>query len=161
MSINKRQFNLLQAMGITVWQRRALPSHDSLSANATATEKNAAQDRHLSTADTPDLSSKISLDKNQTNDQHTASSVPVAMDLQALLTHKLFKDIISSIGASSAEVSIANNQIDLGIINWQFSDKDHIEFKHNCLKTPDLTTIANSPALKKSLWQSIGPLSSS
>ena len=29
MSINKRQFTLLQAMGITVWQRRELSNHSS------------------------------------------------------------------------------------------------------------------------------------
>lgn len=159
MSINKRQFNLLQAMGITVWQRRELFGDDSLSAKSVATVQNAVQDNNSITADTPELSSTLALDKNQ--NQHTVNAQASAIDLKALLKHPLFKDIISSIGASSADLSIAHNQIDLGIINWQFSDSERIEFKHNCLKTPDLTTIANSPALKKSLWQSIGTLSSS
>ena len=159
MSINKRQFNLLQAMGITVWQRRELSDDDSLSAKSATPVQNAVQDSNSITADTPELSSTLALDKNK--NQHTVNAEPIAIDLTALLKQPLFKDIISSIGASSADLSIAHNQIDLGIINWQFSDNDHIEFKHNCLKTPDLTTIANSPALKKSLWQSLGTLSSS
>ena len=157
MSINKRQFDLLQAMGITVWQRRALSGHNSLSAEFVKTVENTEQANALINAVTPQSAST----PDQDTAQETLHNKNIALDLKTLLKHQLFKDVISSIGASSADLSIAHNQIDLGIINWQFTPNKNIEFKHNCLKTPDLTTLANSPELKKSLWQSIGPLSSS
>lgn len=152
MSINKRQFELLQAMGITVWQRRELSSHNLLSANATETATNSDSNTVVS-------SSALSQSSPDTTKQ-TAQSDYIAVDLQSLLKQPLFKDIIRCLGANSADLSISHNKIDLGIINWQFTPNENIEFKHNCLSTPDLTTLANSPELKKSLWQSIGSLSS-
>ncbi|MFT5634924.1 MAG: DNA polymerase III psi subunit [Cognaticolwellia sp.] len=157
MSINKRQFDLLQAMGITVWQRRALSGQNSLSADSSETVQITEQASDSINAVTPQSSST----PDQDTTQQTLHNKNIAVDLKTLLKHQLFKDIISSIGTSSADLSITHNQIDLGIINWQFTANKNIEFKHNCLKTPDLTTLANSPELKKSLWQSIGSLSSS
>jgi len=153
MSINKRQFTLLQAMGITVWQRRELSNHSS----------------PLAVPDNKVLSSEqvnVSTDENTTQTSSAEKQKPplhsvIVIDLTSLLKQPLFKDIISCLGASSADISIEHNQIDLGIINWQFTSNDSIEFDHNCLKTPHLTIIANSPTLKKSLWQTIGHLSSS
>ena len=159
MSINKRQFNLLQAMGITVWQRRELTTPSSTSSNAIQSKQNSNEISHTSSS-TENTSSKSVTQSNASQTQQTSCSDKVAIDLNALLKQQLFKDIILSIGASSADISIANDQIDLGIINWQFSENTEIEFKHNCLKTPVLTTLANSPALKKALWQSLGSLSS-
>lgn len=159
MSINKRQFNLLQAMGITVWQRRELTNTSSTSSNAMQSKQNSNKISHTSSS-TENTSSKSVTQSNANQTQQTSYSDKVAIDLDALLKQQLFKDIILSIGASSADISIANDQIDLGIINWQFSKNAEIEFKHNCLKTPVLTTLANSPALKKALWQSLGSLSS-
>jgi DNA polymerase III psi subunit len=159
MSINKRQFELLQAMGITVWQRRELSSHNLLSANATETAQNNFKSSDSSTAVTSPALSKSSPDTTKLIVQ-TAQIGCIAVDLQSLLKQPLFKDIIRCLGANSADLSISHNKIDLGIINWQFTLNESIEFKHNCLSTPDLTTLANSPELKKSLWQSIGSLSS-
>ena len=156
MSINKRQFELLQAMGITVWQRRELSSHNLLSANATEAAQNNATNSDSSTAVTSPALSQSSPDTTK----QTAQSDYITVDLQSLLKQPLFKDIIRCLGANSADLSISHNKIDLGIINWQFTPNENIEFKHNCLSTPDLTTLANSPELKKSLWQSIGSLSS-
>jgi DNA polymerase III psi subunit len=156
MSINKRQFDLLQAMGITVWQRRKLSSHNSLSADSHNTVQNNEQN-----SDSINIANSQSLLKSSQGPlQETTPIESITLDLKSLLKHQLFKDIINCLGANSADLSIAHNQIDLGIINWQFTPNNSIEFKHNCLKTPDLATLANSPALKKSLWQSIGPLSS-
>ncbi|MBA6327921.1 DNA polymerase III subunit psi [Colwellia sp. MB02u-6] len=159
MSINKKQFELLQAMGITVWQRRKLSSHNLLSPNATEIAQNDATNSDSSTAVTSPALSQSSPDTIKKIVQ-TAESDCLAVDLKSLLKQPLFKDIIRCLGANSADLSISHNKIDLGIINWQFTPNERIEFKHNCLSTPDLTTLANSPELKKSLWQSIGSLSS-
>ena len=152
MSINKRQFNLLKAMGITVWQRRELSNLSPLPTNAAKTIQNS---EHYVDSTVAELSSESKQVRKQAH-SHEGS---IAIELKALLKQQLFKDIINSIGASSADLSIEHNQIDLGIINWQFSHDKNIEFEHNCLKTPDLSTLANSAELKKSLWQLIGPLS--
>tara|TARA_R110000737_G_scaffold261720_1_gene269829 strand:+ start:105 stop:569 length:465 start_codon:yes stop_codon:yes gene_type:complete len=153
MSINKRQFELLQAMGITVWQRRDLSGHSPTVSTSDPVEKA----DHVSDSGngvTEQLSS------SQTSNEKTPNNGSIAIDLKALLKQPLFHDIIRCLGVSSADLSINHNQIDLGIINWQFTSNEEIELKHNCLKTPELATLANSPILKKSLWQSIGPLSS-
>ena len=159
MSINKRQFNLLHAMGITVWQRRELTNPSPTSSNAMQSKQNSNEINHASSAPENTSSTPVA-HSNASQTQQTSCSDKVAINLDELLKQQLFKDIILSIGASSADISIANDQIDLGIINWQFSENSAIEFKHNCLKTPVLTTLANSPALKKALWQSLGSLSS-
>ena len=144
MSISKRQFDLLQAMGITVWQRRDLSN------------------LNLSQAD---ISNKTLADKSATEatssaPQQSSNVKSISYDLESLFKLPLFNDVIRCLGVSYADLTVKQNQLDLGIINWQFTDNNRIEFQHNCLKTPDLTTLANSPALKKALWQSIGPLSS-
>ena len=159
MSINKRQFKLLQAMGITVWQRRELSSHSSLSANVTETAQHNDKNSDSSTTVTSATLPQSNLDTTKKTVK-TAQKDCIAVGLKSLLKQPLFKDIIRCLGVNSADLSISHNRIDLGIINWQFTQNESIEFKHNCLSTPDLTTLANSPELKKLLWQSIGPLSS-
>jgi DNA polymerase III psi subunit len=150
MSITKRQFDLLHAMGITVWQRRDLPAHVYPSAS-TSDE---------STIGTDEAKNKQVPANNEELTQSLAATEIISIDLQGLLNQQLFKDVIQCLGVSRADLSVQNNQIDLGLINWQFNQNKQIEFSHNCLKTPDLNTIANSVELKKALWQSIGPLSS-
>ena len=153
MSINKRQFELLQAMGITVWQRRNLRSHNLPVTSSELVEKTDHVNDSVNGVNQQ-------LSSSQTSTKAADNRETITIDLHALLKQPLFHDIIRCLGISSADLSINNNQIDLGIINWQFTLNEQIELKHNCLKTPKLTTLANSPILKKSLWQAIGPLSS-
>ncbi|SEK32836.1 hypothetical protein SAMN05216262_10183 [Colwellia chukchiensis] len=151
MSISKRQFTLLQEMGITVWQRRDLSSFNSPSSaavNSVPTNTKAELTTTNATADTKRL-----------QEPSSTANKPTVIDLNTLLKWSLFTDIIHCLGVSRTDLNIAQNQLDLGIINWQFTNKNCIEFEHSCLKTPDLATIANSVTLKKALWQSIAPLS--
>ncbi len=150
MSITKRQFDLLHAMGITVWQRRDLPAHKSQPAPIS----------DESTTSTNEAINKQVFASNEDLTQSLPTTEIINIDLQALLNQQLFRDVIQCLGVSRADLSVQNNQIDLGLINWQFSQDDQIEFNHNCLKTPALNTIAHSAQLKKALWQSIGSLSS-
>lgn len=134
MSITKRQFDLLKAMDITVWQRRELPAQASACDAATKSESH-------------------NIKSARQND------AALSVDLSDLINQQLFTDIIHSLGVSSADLSINNHTLDLGIINWQFSAQDKIEFKHNCLVTPTLSVIAASKALKRTLWQALQVLS--
>ena len=159
MSISKRQFDLLQAMGITTWQRRDLSSQNSASVALDDEANNPVQDNNSfpkACAGTSITESSADSD----NTEKTAVTTHELINLKILLKHPLFKDVIRCLGASSADVSVVGQQIDLGIFNWQFTESKAIELKHNCLKTPDLDTLAHSPMLKKALWQSIGPFSS-
>ncbi len=155
MSISKRQFDLLQAMGITVWQRRELSEHDALVIKSPEDSQNSLQAEECVHSIFTQSPSSTQQNKPQayTNDEKPA------LDLKTLLKQPLFNDIIRCLGVSSADLSMSQNQLDLGIINWKFTGADRIEFSHNCLTTPTLDTLTNSPALKKALWQSIGPLS--
>ncbi len=150
MSITKRQFDLLHAMGITVWQRRDLPAHVYQSASIS----------DESTTNTNETKNKQIPTSNEELTQSLATTEVISIDLQELLDQQLFRDIIQCLGVSRADLSVQNNQIDLGLINWQLSQGDQIEFSHNCLITPDLNTIANSAQLKKSLCHSLGSLRS-
>ena len=159
MSISKRQFDLLQAMGITLWQRRDLPSQNSASVALENEANSTVQDNNSS----PKVRPEASITENSASSDNPIKIVaeqPALINLNSILKHPLFKDVIRCLGASSADVSVVGEQIDLGIFNWQFTESDTIELKHNCLKTPDLNTLAHSPTLKKALWQSIGPFSS-
>ncbi|MGB1263761.1 MAG: hypothetical protein ACPG52_12685 [Cognaticolwellia sp.] len=165
MSVNKRQFELLQAMGITVWQRRDLSDQNSAEQPRDTDNATAPLPQHDAQASQINSQTPLANASADTSADRAAASFdtpaenPISLDLKILLKQQLFNDVLQCLGASSADISIAQNQVDLGIINWQFTSNDHIEFQHNCLTSPDLTTLANSPALKKALWQSIGPLS--
>ena len=149
MSITRRQFGLLNAMGITVWQRRDLPEHSSQSMQASVE----------STANASTTKNQQVSPNNEVEQQSRSTTEIIDIDLQALLNQQLFNDIIQCLGASRADLSVQNGQVNLGLFNWQFSHSEHIEFSHNILTTPDLHTIASSVELKKMLWQSLGPLS--
>lgn len=149
MSITRRQFGLLNAMGITVWQRRDLPEHNSQSMQ-TSVEN---------TVNPSTTKNKQISPNNEVEQQSRPTTEIIEINLQALLNQQLFNDIIQCLGASRADLSVQNGQINLGLFNWQFSHGEHIEFSHNILTTPDLSIIASSAQLKKMLWQSLGPLS--
>lgn len=156
MSVTKRQFDLLQAMGIAVWQRRELPVQASQPCQV-APKSNANE---TTTSITPKNQQLTATTASAELNQTAPEAVRANIDLQALLEQQLFNDVIQCLGTSRADLSVQNHQIDLGLINWEFGESNNIEFSHNCLRTPDLDTIANSPQLKKALWHSIGPLSS-
>lgn len=128
MSINKRQFELLKAMGVDVWQRRELT--------------NTAKNNEPETC------------KNQIDNNLT-----IALDLKQLLKERLFNDIITSIGIEPSEITIDEQRLNLGIINWAFHNKDEVSFDNNCLYTPLLPVVATSSDYKRSLWQHLAPLS--
>jgi DNA polymerase III psi subunit len=114
MTITKRQFTQLQAMGIDLWQRKK-----------SADESVAVNEDYLDVQ----LSSM-----NQTT---------------------IFNDIIKSLGLSIGEISCEKNTISLGLLSWQFSDKNEMSLTHQHLITPSINVLENSPELKKALWQKL------
>lgn len=159
MSITKRQFDLLQAMGINVWQRRDL---------FTCTDKNSNSSELKSIFDHNDtnqtagvISSLNDNDSSQSNivESNLIESNLIEPNLTALRKQQIFNDIIQCLGVSSCDLLVHQSQIDLGLINWQFHKNQKIEFHHNCLRTPELSILATSAQMKKLLWQSIQHLS--
>jgi len=57
---------------------------------------------------------------------------------------------------SIGEINHQNDHLDCGLFNWYFIDKtskSEICWHEQQLFTPSITDIANSPMLKKQLWQ--------
>ena len=146
MTISKRQFELLQAMNIPLWvSKQSVSKQSAPVAIVKATKK-----REL----TPVASSVIeplvaSVDSPLINDQ--------GINLASLVKNALFNDLLLTMGLSSADAVLAHrgqhSGLTIGIIHWQFSDNKAVTFSHNCLTTPRMEQLAQSPDLKRQLWQ--------
>jgi len=112
MTINHKQFTILQEMGIPLWQRKDIAIEDN---------------------------AKNVLDIN----------------LNSLLENHLFTDILLSLGLSLGEIGCENNQISLGLLNWQFKKQNNISINSNLLVTPEIKTLQQNPKLKAQLWQQL------
>ena len=78
-----------------------------------------------------------------------------SINLQQLILHPLFNDIILSLGLSIGEIRQDNNHLDLGLFSWYFTADDNhdMQWSTQQLFTPSLENIAQSPDLKRRLWQ--------
>ena len=141
MTISNRQFELLNAMNIPLWV-----SKQSNTIPVIKTTEEEKKESHLITKEqlTPYKPAK------------TANNLVV--NLEPLIEKPLFNDILVSMGLSSTQAvsgTHTENSINLGSINWQFSDKNIISFTNNLLITPYLQVLEKSPQLKRQLWQLI------
>jgi len=142
MTISNRQFELLNAMNIPLWvskQSNTIPVIKT-------TEEEEEKESHLITKEqlTPYKPAK------------TANNLVV--NLEPLIEKPLFNDILVSMGLSSTQAvsgTHTENSVNLGVIDWQFSDKNIISFTNNLLITPYLQVLEKSPQLKRQLWQLI------
>ena len=78
------------------------------------------------------------------------------INLDDLTNQQLFNDIVLATGLSIGEISHQSNHLNLGLFNWYFTEKssnNEIQWLEQQLITPSIAEIANSPALKKQLWQ--------
>ena len=85
MSISKRQFDLLQAMGITVWQRRDLPDHSSA---VESTQRRQHSD-NISNCVTS-TNEQASLTPSHATSPQTNANQIIEIDLKVLLKKPLF-----------------------------------------------------------------------
>ena len=115
MTISKRQFTQLSAMGIPLWK--------------------SCQTTEPSIVENQDAENEL------------------ALDWDTIKSTTLFQDIISSVGASIGEVSLSGHRLNIGLLTWHFSPQATIALNNNVLTTPELDAIANSPQLKRALWQ--------
>lgn len=133
MSINQRQFDKLKEMGISLWQHKS---------NTLLTDTTIEQSL-------TDHSKKVNKPFEMNNDK----------TLSELIKQTLFTDILQSVDISIGEVNHKEDHLDLGLFNWFFlnpKESDQIIYcKNNNLYSPNLTSISQSPALKKQLWQTI------
>jgi len=128
MTINSQHFEQLTEMGISLWQSR---QDDVVSKSEVS--------RYIPQSET---------------------------DLTKLHNDILFNDILLCLGITIGEVSVKADHLDAGIFNWYFTQRSTeqvvgtvnspaIHSEKSNLFTPELTTIAQSPALKKQLWQTL------
>jgi DNA polymerase III psi subunit len=139
MTISKRQFELLNAMNIPSWvskQSNTVPKIKAMAEEVT--------ELNLTEQLPPSAQAKPIKD--------------VVIDLAALINNPLFNDILVTMGLLSTHTVLdtrTQNSVKIGVINWQFSDKDIMEFNNNQLITPNLQQFEKSPQLKRQLWQLI------
>ncbi|NQY63352.1 MAG: DNA polymerase III subunit psi [Alteromonadaceae bacterium] len=100
-------------------------------------------------------SSENTSDSDENLPQSDKQPKHLAINFEALCSQPLFNDIIKSIGLSLSEINCENNMLDLGLINWKFSETLNIKLINNTLITPELSELAQSAKLKKQLWQTI------
>ena len=95
------------------------------------------------------------VENNRTIDDIAKSQHICAINLPQLIEHPLFSDIILSLGLSLGEVSQQNDHLNVGLFNWYFTSNENaeIQWSEQQLMTPPLDNIAQSPTLKKQLWQ--------
>jgi DNA polymerase III psi subunit len=79
----------------------------------------------------------------------------IDIDFKILSQHTLFNDVILCLGLSLGEINCENNQISLGLLNWQFAEQSDISIDRNILITPEIKNIQQSPQLKAQLWQQL------
>ena len=92
----------------------------------------------------------------------TNSVQNITINLDELSQTKLFNDILLSLNVSIGEVTEQQGLLNLGLINWQFSDdkdksnnESEIRFNNNQLLTPSLDALSTSITLKRQLWHII------
>ena len=141
MTISNRQFELLNAMNIPLWV-----SKQSNTIPVIKTTEEEKKESHLIT-------------KEQLTSYKPAKTANnLVVNLEPLIEKPLFNDILVSMGLSSTQAvsdTHTENSVNLGVINWQFSDKNIISFTNNLLITPYLQVLEKSPQLKRQLWQLI------
>lgn len=134
MTLNNRQFVLLNAMDIPLWASKNRVSNKN-------------QVAPKSTADTQKV--------EQEQIKHERQPSQVAFNIDLLSKNKLFIDILLSMKLTISNVSLENNHLNLGTFIWQFNEINQVTFQQNTLSTPSLQTLAQSLTLKKELWQII------
>ena len=123
MAVTKHQFQLLNEMGIELWQRRT-----AVSAPADHSEQ------------TSEAVPKQALPQ----------ITPLNFD--DLKNQPLFHDILLSLGLSLGEVTANKDHLDLGLLRWQFSPQPQLELSDKLLTTPALGELADNSQLKRRLW---------
>ena len=131
MTISKRQFNLLNAMEIPLWVAKR---------SSAAPEIKEAQE----------VESTEIVEKTETTLKNIAQ-----IELPLLSNNQLFKDILLTLGLSPVDISIESNILNLGLISWQFSLQNTLNFENNCLISPTIEQLEQSTTLKRQLWQLI------
>lgn len=87
------------------------------------------------------------------NDDPVPIEQTLTINADEIVTQTIFLDVLHSIHCEIGDIGIKNDVIDLGLINWQFSDNDTITFDHNILTTPSLSKLSSNAQLKRDLWQ--------
>ena len=123
MSINLRQFTILNEMGIQLWQRRTIAGSQNVM------NKNDVQ--------------PVAINNKPER---------LTINVDTLTQQQLFKDVILSLNVPLTAVKSQDNSLDLGLFTWQFIETNNITLKENYLTTPNLINISHSSQLKRLLW---------
>ena len=137
MAVNSKQLVYLNEMGIALWQRKNNPSiaDTKLCAPSTATNIEEQQPAH-------ELKNETAIDV-------------IEVSLSTLNQSQLFRDILTLLGCTTADISEHHQYLDCGLFNWQFSSNQEISYKNNQLFTPTIEKISGDSECKKRLFATI------
>lgn len=95
-------------------------------------------------------------DLNNADATSSVTSNFIEVESSSLSKNQIFNDILLAINSSIGEVTFQDKHLDLGIFNWYFTNNeeasDKVTWSDQKLISPAIEQIANSPQLKKQLW---------
>jgi len=115
MTVSQKQFEHLTAMGVELWQRKALESIQQASTSETQLP-------------------------------------PLTISLDTLKNSQLFNDLVKYLCSADSEVTQQDNQLNVGLLTWQFCPENQLSFADNLLTTPSIERLSQSTEMKLTLW---------
>ncbi|TLU61669.1 hypothetical protein FE810_14270 [Thalassotalea litorea] len=149
MSLNRKQFDYLQAMGISVWSAReekfsTLEGKDDNRIIIDQSNKIIAQ---LNT-----LQSHPKVNKSKPKSTKQQPKLSAKQQLEACADSRWFADLLVWLGYTNTDITIDDNGLHFGDYCWQFHNKDIIEFSDRHIKTPVLASESPTNKQKRQLF---------
>ncbi|GHE87700.1 DNA polymerase III subunit psi [Thalassotalea profundi] len=92
--------------------------------------------------------------QKHTDVEKDAGQSHLVIDLDKLCKQQLFIDLIQSLNITLDQITLKSEHcLNLGLINWQFSENNQTNYENNTLTTPAIEQLVEQPKLKRQLWQ--------
>ncbi|TKB44526.1 hypothetical protein [Thalassotalea mangrovi] len=148
MSLNRKQFDYLQAMGISIWSARE--------------EKFASLDGNEDNPQIVDQSDKILAELNtlsshpprsrKKQEQPRSSKLSLVQQYQACIDSRWFSDLLVWLAIDKTEVDVSEQGLRFGNFLWKFDRQSTIRFGDNTIKSPSFATRQPSAEQKRQLF---------
>ncbi|WP_394176933.1 hypothetical protein [Thalassotalea litorea] len=144
MSLNRKQFDYLQAMGISVWSAREekFSSLEGKDDNSIIIDQS---NKIIAELDT--LKSHPGITKPTVKSRKEQPRLSQKQQFEACADSRWFKDLLVWLGVQGDDLSIDDSGIHFGDYDWQFHKKDTIEFSQKRIISPNFAN--NTPTLKQ------------
>lgn len=149
MSLNRKQFDYLQAMGISVWSAR-----EEKFSTLEGKEENPMiinqSDKIIAELNT--LKSHSGTAKPKPKSDKTPRTLSTIEQLEACADSRWFADLLAWLGYQRSDLMISEQGICFGDYAWQFHNKDVIAFSDKSIKSPNFANTAPTNKQKRQLF---------